>query len=267
MTAREIEVLPAPEGEAMTSMTPRRANSAISSAYSMFWTCSRNWSMTALRSRPMAVSSTALDLEHRVFASRLNSCDRKSSLRPTGPPSAISCAGRSDVGAQPVEFLADIGLGGEQHGFLAPAGPRTAPAPASPRSAICWRSRSRMASRLAAGMELGGLASAPRSRRCARSRIAASRRPRRAARDDQIGDGRVDGGKDGGLQRLLGSRPPAALVLLEHALEAKDAVERRAWRRRVSGRQRLMAASTVASACSLMTTSPPSPSRSTLSVR
>ena len=32
----------------------------------------------------------ALDLEQRVFASRLNSCDRKSSLRPAGPPSAIS---------------------------------------------------------------------------------------------------------------------------------------------------------------------------------
>ena len=86
--AREIEDLPAPEGEARTIITPRRASSAI--AYSRFWTCSRNWSITALRSRPIAVSSTALDLEHRVFASRLNSCDRKSSLRPTGPPSARS---------------------------------------------------------------------------------------------------------------------------------------------------------------------------------
>jgi len=39
ITAREMELLPAPEGEAITSITPLRA---ISIGYSTFWTCSRN---------------------------------------------------------------------------------------------------------------------------------------------------------------------------------------------------------------------------------
>src|SRR3546814_15156720 len=50
--------------------------------YSMFCTCSRSCSIEDLRSRPMRLSSTSTDLEHSVLASRLNSCQRKSSLRP-----------------------------------------------------------------------------------------------------------------------------------------------------------------------------------------
>ena len=58
--------------------------------YSRFWTCSRNWSITTFSSMPAAVTALAFDLEQIVFDSRLNSCARKSSLRPTGPPLAKS---------------------------------------------------------------------------------------------------------------------------------------------------------------------------------
>src|SRR3546814_13640600 len=62
--------------------------------YSMFCTCSRSCSIEDLRSRPMRVSSTSTDLEHSVLASRLNSWQRKSSLRPTAPPWSSSEARR-----------------------------------------------------------------------------------------------------------------------------------------------------------------------------
>ena len=53
--------------------------------YSTFCTCSRIWSITAFSSNPTEVRSVLCALEHKVFASRLNSCIRKSSLRPTAP--------------------------------------------------------------------------------------------------------------------------------------------------------------------------------------
>ena len=56
--------------------------------YSMFCTCSRIWSITTLSARPALVMSGAFALEHSVFASRLNSCARKSNCRPTAPPCA-----------------------------------------------------------------------------------------------------------------------------------------------------------------------------------
>ena len=59
-------------------------------SYSIFWTCSRNCSITLLSSRPTRVSSRLSDFEHSVLASRLNSWARKSRRRPTGPPSPIS---------------------------------------------------------------------------------------------------------------------------------------------------------------------------------
>ena len=51
--------------------------------HSTFCACSRNWSIAAFSARPMRVSAMSEDLEHSVLASRLNSCARKSSLRPT----------------------------------------------------------------------------------------------------------------------------------------------------------------------------------------
>src|SRR5690606_18179131 len=47
------------------------------SGHSRFWICSRNWSTTALRSSPMAVSERSFAFEHSVLTSRLNSCARK----------------------------------------------------------------------------------------------------------------------------------------------------------------------------------------------
>ena len=89
--------------------------------HSRFCTCSRNCSTTALSSSPMLVSSTSFALAHKVFDSRLSSCDRKSSLRPTGPPSAEQLAGLRHVGGEAVKLLADVGLGREQDRLLVQA--------------------------------------------------------------------------------------------------------------------------------------------------
>ena len=53
--------------------------------YSMFWICSRIFSISALISTTYPAVSISLHLEPMVLASRLNSWIRKSSLRPTGP--------------------------------------------------------------------------------------------------------------------------------------------------------------------------------------
>src|SRR5262249_41935129 len=58
--------------------------------HSMFWTCSRNFSISALISRPMLVMvraslSTPGVLESMVLASRCISCSRKSSFLPSSP--------------------------------------------------------------------------------------------------------------------------------------------------------------------------------------
>ena len=58
----------------------------VSSAYSMFCVCSRIFSSSALSSTTVRACSRSLPLEPMVFDSRLNSCSRKSSLRPMGPP-------------------------------------------------------------------------------------------------------------------------------------------------------------------------------------
>ena len=85
---RDSVVLPAPEGEDRTSIRPRRATAlrfrrARFMPYSTFCTCSRNCSTAAFSSSPILVSSTSLALAHSVLASRLSSCAKKSSRRPT----------------------------------------------------------------------------------------------------------------------------------------------------------------------------------------
>src|SRR5690606_5164820 len=57
--------------------------------HSIFCTCSRNCSTAAFNFKPVAVKLTSFDFEHSVLASRLNSCARKSSLRPTASPACI----------------------------------------------------------------------------------------------------------------------------------------------------------------------------------
>ncbi len=53
-----------------------------------------------------------------VFASRLNSCARNSSLRPTGWSLRDQLVRRGDMRPQAIELLLDVGLGGEQQGLL-----------------------------------------------------------------------------------------------------------------------------------------------------
>lgn len=71
--------------------------------------------MTAFNSRPIPVSAVVADFEQRVFASRMNSCIRKSSFRPAGL--LQQCASRGDVGRQPVQLLAHVGLGRQRRGL------------------------------------------------------------------------------------------------------------------------------------------------------
>ena len=120
---RASVVLPAPEGEDSTSSRPRRAMRGMAaavglparsvarsrSAHSMFCTCSRIWSMTALSSRPARVVSGSLALEHSVLASRLNSWARKSRRRPAGSREAMQLARAGDVRAQALQFLLHVG--------------------------------------------------------------------------------------------------------------------------------------------------------------
>jgi hypothetical protein len=120
-------------------------------------------SMAPFRSMPMRVSSMSADFEHSVLASRLNSWQRKSNLRPTG------LSGRASFrrlrawamwAGQPVEFLAHVGLADQQRHFLREAllrqggarsrrsaswlsnFERTTPICATARSAARWQSPS-----------------------------------------------------------------------------------------------------------------------------
>ncbi len=120
---RDSVVLPAPEGDDSTSISPRRATSCCrfcaiaiitpdsapargtarprSSAPGRYWSAPRRWPW-----------------RYSVFDSRLSSCARKSSRRPTAPPSAMQFLRLRDVRGEAVELLADVGLGGEHDGFL-----------------------------------------------------------------------------------------------------------------------------------------------------
>src|ERR1700761_1762025 len=83
----------------------------------MFCTCSRNCSIAAFSFRPVAVSATDADLLHSVFASRLNSCTRKSNRRQMGAASPRR-ARRLDGAWEAVEFLAHVGTCREQRYLL-----------------------------------------------------------------------------------------------------------------------------------------------------
>ncbi len=66
----------------------------------------------------MRVSASDCALEHSVFASRMNSCIRKSNLRPTGPGLSQQRARGGDMGGQAVKFFGDIVLDGDHRQFL-----------------------------------------------------------------------------------------------------------------------------------------------------
>ena len=175
---RVIVVLPAPEGEDSTSRKPRRriaVAGAARRAHSRFCTCSRNCSIAALSARPMRVSSISADFEHSVLASRLSSWHRKSSWRPTASPFAKQLAGLRDMGAQPVELLADVAARHQQRQLLRD------PLLRHRRRQIVERGQRLLAAARAAPRAAPRRKPKPR-RRARRARRAAPTAPRRAAR-------------------------------------------------------------------------------------
>ena len=103
-------------------------------------------STAPFRSMPMRVSSMSADFEHSVLASRLNSWQRKSNLRPTGLSGRASASRRprlGDMGGQPVELLAHVGLADQQRHLLGEALLRQAAAraPAARRAGSSKRAR------------------------------------------------------------------------------------------------------------------------------
>ena len=70
------------------------------SAYSMFWICSRTWSISTFSSTAACEVRASTDLEPSVLASRLNSCSRKSRRRPTGFASAPARGGSRRCGCR-----------------------------------------------------------------------------------------------------------------------------------------------------------------------
>jgi hypothetical protein len=86
--------------------------------YSTFWICSRICSINTLSSTPCASSRCPATFDESVFASRLNSCIRKSSLRPTASPEASDVIQLLDVAAQAIEFLGDVPFLHQDRDFL-----------------------------------------------------------------------------------------------------------------------------------------------------
>ena len=174
-----------------------------------------------------ATGTTSLALAQSVFASRPNSCARKSSRRPTGPPSASSSRAAADMGAQPVELLADVGLGGDQHRLLMQARRIEA------RAAVEQRRRSapRAGRGSASGCRAGCASASSTSRAIVSScwpRIAGERpsllQPRRLTRLDQRADRRrqrpaASASSCLGIGRIV--------VDLDDAADGEQAVERR----------------------------------------
>ena len=111
--------LPAPDGDERINSSPRRLRHTVTARYSTFCTCSRNCSTTALRSSPIRDSETSFALAQSVFASRPNSCARKSRRRPTDRrrrPAAR--APPSTWARKAIQFLADVRARGDQHRLL-----------------------------------------------------------------------------------------------------------------------------------------------------
>ena len=84
----------------------------------MFCTCSRNCSIAAFNFSPVAVRAGEADLLHNVFASRLNSWIRKSSLPADIDRLPQQVVGGSEVAGQAVQFLAHVGPARQQRDFL-----------------------------------------------------------------------------------------------------------------------------------------------------
>ena len=117
---RDSVVLPAPDGDDSTSIRPRRAMlmSPRAIAHSRFCTCSRNCSTTVLSSRPILVSSTSFALAHKRVRFAVELLRQK--VEPAADRAAVGdqLLRLRDMRGEPVELLADVGLGGEQDRLL-----------------------------------------------------------------------------------------------------------------------------------------------------
>ena len=194
------------------------------------------------RSRPSvqgrsATATTSFALAQRVFASRPNSCARKSSRRPIGPPSCRRSRAASTCARKPVELLADIRPRRDQNRLLMkPVGIERRPCRRA-TAAICASRRARMASGLA------GRATPRRHRRGAPSTSSCCRENRRQClpfagarflqRRDQRGDR--------GLQAPRASSDPAPARRLSSSnsttpADRQQPVDREAGSRRPAAR-------------------------------
>ena len=103
-------------------MSPRRGRVVVSArsslAHSMFCTCSRNCSTTALRSRPIARQRHVVRLGGKRVGLAAEFLGEEIEPAADGAAVAQKRARRGDMRRQPVELLAHVGLGREHHGLL-----------------------------------------------------------------------------------------------------------------------------------------------------
>ena len=176
-----------------------------------------------------------------MLASRLNSCIRKSSRRPTGRRPAISAPRRGDVRLQPVELLGHVGLDRDQRQLLRQprlvdrrdgGEHRLEPAPQQRRR--CAPARASAVARAAAA------SAAMRSSWPASVAASAAPSPARAARERR--DQRPDVGAERGQQPRRLGRPAASASITPRTARRSAAVigarSRPAAGRRLRRRQR-----------------------------
>ena len=107
-------VLPAAGGRGHDEEEPRGGV-----AHSMFWTCSRIFSVSAFMSRISRVEARSRLFEPSVFSSRRISCVRKSSVLPTDPvPLPQDSVELVEVSLEPLELLGDVGAVGRERRLL-----------------------------------------------------------------------------------------------------------------------------------------------------
>ena len=174
--------LPAPEGDDRTSISPRRRMRRTGILADHRTTPNSGPARGTGRQRPSAparsaVTAAAFDFEHRVFDSRLNSCARKSSLRPTGAARREQRAAGRDMRLQPVDLLADVGLGRKERRLHVEAASRRGLADGIHQQPhLLGEPVADHGGRRATGRPRPS-ASAPRSRRCGRGAASFSAAP------------------------------------------------------------------------------------------
>ena len=241
---RAIVDLPAPDGDDSTSISPRRRMRGTDGILGGHAPTPDSGPARGTGRPPpsapgrSAVSVAAFDFEHSVFDSRLNSCARKSSLRPIGAAACKQRPAGGDMRLQPVDLLADVGLGRQERRLHVQAVSSSWLA-ASISRRTCSASRSRIDGRLARRVGLGPAASAPRSRRYGRE--AAPRAPRLRLRRACFKPGQRRVERRAGSRRRARRAPPRSRRSRARRARRAAPAARRRWpaRRRTAPRSRL----------------------------